>query len=43
VPGQTYRARFGRAGHLESTCKGFAFRGNCRRVHEVRAKALTAA
>jgi SWI/SNF-related matrix-associated actin-dependent regulator of chromatin subfamily A-like protein 1 len=40
-PSQTYRVTFGRAGHLDCTCKGFEFRGNCKHVREVRAS-LTA-
>jgi hypothetical protein len=27
---ETYRVTFGRAGHLECTCKGFEYRGNCK-------------
>lgn len=36
--GKVYRVTYGRAGHLECTCKGFEFRGNCKHVQEVRAK-----
>jgi len=36
--GQVYSVTYGRAGHLECTCKGFEFRGDCKHVREVRAK-----
>jgi len=36
-PSQVYRVTFGSAGHLECTCEGFRWRGNCKHVREVRA------
>ena len=35
-PSLVYRVTFGRAGHLECTCEGFQWRGNCKHVGEVR-------
>ena len=35
-PSAVYHVTFGRAGHLECTCPGFTYRGNCKHVREVR-------
>jgi SWI/SNF-related matrix-associated actin-dependent regulator 1 of chromatin subfamily A len=35
-PDQIYRVTFGNAGHLECTCDGFRWRGNCKHVRQVR-------
>lgn len=37
-PSARYLVTLGRAGHLECTCQGFAYRGNCKHVREVRGK-----
>lgn len=38
-PGQIYRVTYGRTGHLECTCKGFEFRGDCKHVRTARQEA----
>ena len=35
-PSKVYHVTFGGAGHLECTCEGFRWRGNCKHVREVR-------
>jgi hypothetical protein len=35
-PGTVYRVTWGRGGHLECTCEGFRWRGECKHVREVR-------
>ena len=37
-PSVRYLVTFGRVGHLECTCQGFSYRGNCKHVREVREK-----
>lgn len=39
-PNKLYRVTFGRAGHLECTCEGFGWRGECSHVRKVRHLAL---
>ena len=38
-PNRKYRVTFGRAGHLECTCEGFRWRGECSHVRQARALA----
>ena len=40
--GRTYRVAFGRGGHLQCTCPGFEYRGECKHVRDVRKTALAA-
>jgi hypothetical protein len=35
-PAKVYRVTWGRGGHLECTCEGFRWRGECKHVREVR-------
>jgi hypothetical protein len=35
-PGKVYRVTWGRGGHLECTCEGFRWRGECKHVRQVR-------
>ncbi|MFO1322025.1 MAG: C-terminal helicase domain-containing protein [Burkholderiales bacterium] len=37
---KSYRVTFGRSGHLQCTCPGFEYRGECRHVRDVRGIAL---
>ena len=39
-PKKTYSVTFGRSGHLQCTCPGFEYRGECKHVRDVRKRAL---
>ena len=39
-PNKTYSVTFGRSGHLQCTCPGFEYRGECKHVRDVRKTAL---
>jgi SWI/SNF-related matrix-associated actin-dependent regulator 1 of chromatin subfamily A len=39
-PKKSYRVSFGRSGHLQCTCPGFEYRGECKHVRDVRKTAL---
>ena len=39
-PNKAYSVSFGRAGHLQCTCPGFEYRGECKHVRDVRKTAL---
>lgn len=39
-PRKSYQVTFGRAGHLQCTCPGFEYRGECKHVLDVRKTAL---
>ncbi len=41
-PKKLYRVTFGRAGHLDCTCEGFGWRGECSHVRKVRAEVMVA-
>jgi hypothetical protein len=41
-PKKFYSVTFGRAGHLECTCEGFGWRGECSHIRKVRAESLAA-
>jgi SWI/SNF-related matrix-associated actin-dependent regulator 1 of chromatin subfamily A len=41
-PKKAYRVTFGRGGHLQCSCPGFEYRGECKHVREVRKTALGA-
>jgi hypothetical protein len=40
-PKKLYRVTYGRAGHLECTCEGFQYRGECSHIRKIRHGAST--
>jgi hypothetical protein len=40
--GKTYTVTFGRGGHLQCSCPGFEYRGECKHVREARTAAVAA-
>ena len=39
-PEKRYQVTYGRTGHLECSCPGFNYRGECKHVREIRKETL---